>query len=150
MDKQLLSRQLGTAMIPDLVTTDKLCETCRQVSPFTVSAVVPMPDGCDEFGYRHLTLEALQQSANSCPLCHVIAQELSRGDEPINTKAGQRVILYSDVYPTTEYGPRHVGLVLIQLSDSNRHGYLQAFAEPGDKLITLCGRHLISCLLFVV
>ncbi|KAK0732020.1 heterokaryon incompatibility protein-domain-containing protein [Lasiosphaeris hirsuta] len=91
-----------------------------------------MPDGCDEFGYRHLTLEALQKSADSCPLCHMIAQELSRGDEPIDTRAGteQRVILYSDVYPTTEYGPRRVGLVIIQLSNSNRCGYLQAFAEP--------------------
>ncbi|KAK3356722.1 heterokaryon incompatibility protein-domain-containing protein [Lasiosphaeria hispida] len=120
--------------MPDLVTTDKLCETCRQVSPFTVSTVIPMPDGCDEFRYRHLTLEALQQSAKSCPLCHMIARELNRGDEPIDTAGTeQRVILYCDVYPTTEYGPRHVGLVIIQLSDSNRHAYLQAFAETGSE-----------------
>lgn len=115
-------------------STSGLCDSCRGVSPFTVSSIRTTATG-QQLGYRHRTYQDLGQSSSFCPLCKLILDELIKASYPtIKLKKGRvhQVLLSSDKYHRVEHTRRELCVITVLVTNSNARAFLHAWADPSS------------------
>ncbi|KAF2452439.1 heterokaryon incompatibility protein-domain-containing protein, partial [Lineolata rhizophorae] len=128
-----------------------LCSFCSNISPSTLLAERPVQNRAgtqtDVYGYLHRDYKDLPESAERCPMCALLLQELRGKFKRGKGYEAHRILLTGVPTPDSQRRGHRLAVIIALVKQSTMRAYFCVYAMPRSRAALsgdVCGRQLAS------